>query len=127
MVEDAFHRGIKRPIYLYWGVRKRRDLYLPELPEQWARDHENFHFIPVLSEPGPDDEWTGRTGLVHEAIVHDFPSLAGNEIYACGSVRMVEAIFPQLKNQGAEEGMCFSDAFHISARSLALQVPVEEN
>jgi NAD(P)H-flavin reductase/quinol-cytochrome oxidoreductase complex cytochrome b subunit len=126
MVEDGFERGIKRPIYLYWGVRKRRDLYLPELPEQWARDHDNFHFIPVLSEPGPEDEWTGRVGLVHEAILQDFPSLAGKEIYACGSVRMVEAIFPKLKNQGAEEGMCFSDAFHISARSLALQVPVEE-
>ena len=126
MVEDAFERGIKRPIYLYWGVRKRRDLYLPELPEQWACDHANFHFIPVLSEPGPEDEWAGRTGLVHEAILHDFPSLGGNEIYACGSVRMVEAIFPKLKNQGAEEGMCFSDAFHISARSLALQVPAEE-
>ncbi len=121
MVEDAFHRGLQRPIYLYWGVRKRRDLYLAELPAQWAREHANFKFIPVISEPGPEDEWTGRTGLVHEAILQDFPSLAGKEIYACGSVKMVEAVFPQLKNQGAEEGMCFSDAFHISARSIALQ------
>jgi NAD(P)H-flavin reductase/ferredoxin len=126
MVEDAFHRGIKRPIYLYWGVRKRRDLYLPELPEMWAREHENFHFVPVLSEAGPEDEWTGRTGLVHEAILADFPSLAGKEIYACGSVRMVENIFPQLKGQGAEEGMCFSDAFTVSARSMALQVDAPE-
>ncbi len=126
MVEDAFHRGLKRPIRLYWGVRKRRDLYLSELPERWQREHDNFKFIPVPSEPGPEDEWTGRTGLVHEAILQDFPSLAGNEIYACGSVRMVEAIFPKLKDQGAEEGMCFSDAFTISARSMALQVPAEK-
>lgn len=126
MVEDAFHRGLKRPIRLYWGVRKRRDLYLVELPERWQREHDNFKFIPVLSEPGPEDEWTGRTGLVHEAILQDFPSLAGNEIYACGSVKMVEAIFPKLKDQGAEEGMCFSDAFTISARSMALQVPAEK-
>ena len=123
MLEDAFHRGIQRPIYLYWGVRKRRDLYLSELPEQWQREHANFKFVPVISEPGPEDEWTGRTGLVHEAILQDFPSLAGKEIYACGSVKMVEAVFPKLKGQGAEEGMCFSDAFHISARSLALQPP----
>ncbi len=126
MVEDAFHRGLKRPIHLYWGVRQRRDMYLAHLPEQWQREHENFKFIPVLSEAGPEDEWTGRTGLVHESILQDFPSLAGNEIYACGSVRMVEAIFPKLKNQGAEEGMCFSDAFTISARSMAIQVPAEE-
>jgi NAD(P)H-flavin reductase/ferredoxin len=126
MVEDAFHRGLKRPIRLYWGVRQRRDMYLAHLPEQWQREHENFKFIPVLSEPGPADAWTGRTGLVHEAILQDFPSLAGNEIYACGSVKMVEAIFPKLKDQGAEEGMCFSDAFTLSARSMVLQVPAEE-
>ena len=126
MVEDAFHRGLKRPIRLYWGVRQRRDFYLQHLPEQWQREHDNFKFIPVLSEAGPEDEWSGRTGLVHEAILQDFPSLAGNEIYACGSVRMVEAVFPKLKGQGAEEGMCFSDAFTISARSMAIQVPAEE-
>jgi CDP-4-dehydro-6-deoxyglucose reductase len=125
MVEDAFHRGIRREIRLYWGVRRPEDLYLPQLPEQWQREHSNFKFIPVLSEPKPEDHWTGRTGLVHEAILQDFPSLAGNEIYACGSVKMVEAIFPKLKNQGAEEGMCFSDAFRISGRSMALQAPAE--
>ncbi|MCF8152274.1 MAG: CDP-6-deoxy-delta-3,4-glucoseen reductase, partial [Sulfuritalea sp.] len=121
MVEDAFHRGLKRPIYLYWGVRKLADLYLPDLPQQWDKDHDNFHFIPVLSDAAPEDNWTGRTGLVHEAILADFPDLAGKEIYACGSVKMVEAIFPSLKNQGAEEGMCFSDAFTISGRSMAFQ------
>jgi CDP-4-dehydro-6-deoxyglucose reductase len=34
MVEDAFKRGLQRQIHLYWGVRSRKDLYLPELPEQ---------------------------------------------------------------------------------------------
>ena len=121
MVEDAFQRGLKREIHLYWGVRQLRDLYLPELPQQWARDHANFHFIPVLSEPAPEDVWTGRTGLVHQAILEDFPELKGHEIYACGSVRMVEAIFPFLKSHGAEDGACFSDAFTVSARSMAFQ------
>jgi CDP-4-dehydro-6-deoxyglucose reductase len=81
-------------------VRSRKDLYLPELPERWAREHENFHFIPVLSDPAPEDSWSGRTGLVHEAILEDFPELKEHEIYACGSVRMVEAIFPFLKQHG---------------------------
>ena len=121
MVEDAFKRGLKREIHLYWGVKHLRDLYLPELPQQWARDHANFHFIPVLSDPAPEDVWNGRTGLVHEAILEDFPELKGHEIYACGSVRMVEAIFPFLKSHGAEDGACFSDAFTVSARSMAFQ------
>ena len=43
MVEDAFERGLKRPIYLYWGVKQLRDLYLPELPQHWASEHANFH------------------------------------------------------------------------------------
>jgi NAD(P)H-flavin reductase/quinol-cytochrome oxidoreductase complex cytochrome b subunit len=121
MVEDAFKRGLKREIHLYWGVKQLRDLYLPELPQQWAREHANFHFIPVLSDAAPEDAWTGRTGLVHEAILEDFPELKGHEIYACGSVRMVEAIFPFLKSHGAEDGACFSDAFTISARSMVIQ------
>ena len=121
MVEDAFERGLKREIHLYWGVKQLRDLYLPELPQQWAHDHANFHFIPVLSDPAPEDAWNGRTGMVHEAILEDFPELKGHEIYACGSVRMVEAIFPFLKSHGAEDGACFSDAFTVSARSMAFQ------
>jgi CDP-4-dehydro-6-deoxyglucose reductase len=121
MVEDAFQRGLKRQIHLYWGVRSLKDLYLPDLPALWAREHANFHFIPVLSDPVPEDDWTGRTGLVHEAILEDFPELKQHEIYACGSVRMVEAIFPFLKQHGAEDGACFSDAFSVSARSMAFQ------
>ncbi|WP_300335183.1 2Fe-2S iron-sulfur cluster-binding protein [Accumulibacter sp.] len=121
MVEDAFQRGLKRQIHLYWGVRRLQDLYLPELPTRWAQEHDNFHFIPVLSEPEPEDGWSGRTGLVHEAILEDFPELKEHEIYACGSVRMVEAIFPFLKQHGAEDGACFSDAFSVSARSMAFQ------
>ncbi|WP_413926029.1 2Fe-2S iron-sulfur cluster-binding protein, partial [Candidatus Accumulibacter phosphatis] len=121
MVEDAFKRGLKREIHLYWGVKGLKDLYLPELPTRWAREHANFHFIPVLSEATPEDQWSGRTGLVHEAILEDFPELKQHEIYACGSVKMVEAIFPFLKQHGAEDGACFSDAFSLSARSMAYQ------
>jgi NAD(P)H-flavin reductase/ferredoxin len=109
IVEDAFQRGIARPMWLYWGVRRRRDLYLLELAEQWARDHANFHLVPVLSEPG--DEWAGRRGLVHEAMLHDFPDLSGREVYVCGSVKMVETAVPAFIARGLSEDFCFSDAF----------------
>ncbi len=46
MIEHAFHVGIVRPMHLYWGVRARRDLYLPDLPEQWAREHPNLTYRP---------------------------------------------------------------------------------
>jgi len=111
LLEEAFRMGIARPLYLYWGVRKRRDLYLAELPEQWQREHPNFTFVPVLSEPGPEDEWTGRTGFVHEAILADFPDMSDFSVYACGSVKMVEAAKPAFVAQGLGEAFCFSDAF----------------
>ncbi len=113
MIEHAFHAGVGRPIHLYWGVRSRRDLYLHDLAEQWAREHPNFHYVPVLSEPQPGDGWTGRTGLVHEAILADFPDLAGHQVYACGSVKMVEAAHPAFKARGLSEDDCFSDAFRL--------------
>jgi CDP-4-dehydro-6-deoxyglucose reductase len=111
LLEEAFARGADRPMHLYWGVRARRDLYMAELPERWAREHPNFRFVPVLSDPGPDDRWTGRTGLVHEAILADFPELSGFTVYACGSVKMVEAAKPAFVAQGLGDEHCFSDAF----------------
>jgi NAD(P)H-flavin reductase len=115
MLEYAFKADLKRKMYLYWGVRSRRDLYMAELPEQWAREHPNFNFVPVLSEPHPEDPWDGRTGLVHQAILQDFPDLSGFEIYTCGSVKMVETARPAFVAQGLNEEACFTDAFLVSA------------
>ncbi len=115
MLEYAFRSGFRRPLYLYWGVRQLRDLYLPEVPAQWQREHANFRFVPVLSEPAPADDWQGRTGLVHEAILADFPDLSGCEIYACGSMKMVEVARPAFLAHGLHEDACFSDAFLPSA------------
>ena len=111
LLEQSFLLGIERPLYLYWGVRQRRDLYLDELPRRWAREHRNFRYVPVLSEPAPEDAWTGRTGLVHEAILADFPDLSGFAVYACGSVQMVHAARPAMLAQGLAGDACYSDAF----------------
>ena len=111
IVEDAFQRGIRRPMRLYWGVRRRKDLYLQELAERWQREHNNFRFVPVLSEPASEDNWQGRTGLVHEAILQDFADLTGHEVYVCGSAKMVDTAFPAFLAQGLSEEFCFSDAF----------------
>jgi NAD(P)H-flavin reductase/ferredoxin len=125
MIEDAFQRGVQRPLHLYWGVRTRRDLYLASLAQRWAREHPNFHFVPVLSAALPEDEWTGRTGLVHEAILEDFPDLAGHEVYACGSVQMVQAVHPAFARHGLAEEDCFSDAFHLRPHAARQLEPAE--
>ncbi|MEO8143296.1 MAG: CDP-6-deoxy-delta-3,4-glucoseen reductase [Betaproteobacteria bacterium] len=114
MVEHAFHAGLQRRMILYWGVRHRADLYLGALAERWAREHANFSFVPVLSDPAPEDAWTGRTGLVHEAILADYPDLSAHQVYACGSVQMVEAAQPAFVERGISSDDCFSDAFHLA-------------
>ncbi len=111
IVENAFRRRLQRPMWLYWGVRRREDLYAAELAETWQAEHANFHFVPVLSEVADDDPWGGRRGLVHQAMLEDFPVLAGFELYACGSVAMVEAALPELIAHGLDEQFCHSDAF----------------
>lgn len=90
MVEHALHKRLHRPITLYWGCRARADLYLNELAERWQREH-GIRYVPVLSDAQPGDHWTGRTGLVHHAVMEDFPDLSGFQVYACGSPLMVEA------------------------------------
>ncbi len=116
LLEESFVLGIARPLYLYWGVRSRRDFYLYELPERWAREHANFSFVPVLSDPLPEDQWKGRTGPVHQAILDDFPDLRGFSVYACGSVNMVNAARPAMIAQGLESDACYSDAFMPAAQ-----------
>jgi NAD(P)H-flavin reductase/ferredoxin len=122
MLEYAFAQGLKRRMLLYWGVRRLQDLYLGELPAQWAREHDNFAFVPVLSHPAPEDHWTGRTGFVHQAILADFPNLAGYQVYACGSAAMVEAAHPAFRAHGLAQDDCFSDAFRLSPRAGAEMV-----
>jgi NAD(P)H-flavin reductase len=111
IVEDAFARGLTRPMWLYWGVRQRSELYALELAEQWQREHANFHVVPVLSQAAPRDGWTGREGLVHEAMLADFADLRDYEVYVCGSLKMVEAAVPAFIVKGLAESLCFSDAF----------------
>ena len=127
MLEHAFGTGLTRRMVLYWGVRHRADLYQANLAEQWARRHPNFSFVPVLSDAGPEDQWGGRTGLVHEAIVQDFPDLSGFDVYTCGSLKMVETARPAFIAQGLAEDACFADAFYPAQGAAAPGVASHAN
>ncbi len=109
IIEHALHIGIPGPIELYWGVRTRNDLYLPDLPRQWARDHAQFRYTPVLSEPDPD--WTGRTGFVHAAVLSDHPDMSGFDVYMAGPPIMVETGSNAFATAGLSREHMFSDAF----------------
>jgi CDP-4-dehydro-6-deoxyglucose reductase len=111
ILEHMFHHRMQREAVLYWGALARPDLYMSELPQQWAEQHPNFCFIPVLSQPGAEDAWTGRTGLVHEAVMADIPNLEDYQVYCCGAPAMVEAAHRDFTARGLPEHEFFSDAF----------------
>ena len=112
IVDHAIHHGIDRPMVLYWGVRALKDLYLPDLAARWKRDHSGFTFIPVLSDPLPGDQWQGRTGFVHQAVLDDFRDLSGYQVYACGAPAMTDiARKTFVEERGLPEDEFYCDAF----------------
>jgi CDP-4-dehydro-6-deoxyglucose reductase len=118
ILEHAFATGIKRPLHLYWGARAQRDLYLHDLPQAWAREHAHFRYTPVLSEPLPEDHWSGRSGWVHEAVIADHPDLSRHEVYASGPPPMIEALKKAVTAHGLANDRLYYDSFehaHASA------------
>jgi CDP-4-dehydro-6-deoxyglucose reductase len=111
-IEHMLHHGTDRPMVLYWGARSLRDLYMPDLPVRWQQEHPNFTFIPVISDPIPEDNWQGRTGFVHQAVLDDFPDLSGYQVYACGAPGMTDiAKETFVAQRGLPEDEFYSDAF----------------
>jgi CDP-4-dehydro-6-deoxyglucose reductase len=90
IIEHAIHKGIARPMTLYWGGRRPQDLYLHALAEGWAAQGK-IRYVPVISDALPEDGWSGRAGFVHRAVMQDFPDLSGYQVYACGVPVMVDA------------------------------------
>ena len=112
ILEYAFEKGVERPMTLYWGGRRPKDIYMKNLVDQWASDYRNFNFVPVISDQLKEDAWTGRSGLVHHAVMADYPDLSSHQIYACGVPVMVESAqrdFVANCNLPADE--FYSDAF----------------
>jgi CDP-4-dehydro-6-deoxyglucose reductase len=122
IIEHMAHQNIQRPVTLYWGGRRPSDLYMSELAQHWAKTLPNFKFIPVVSDALPEDGWTGRTGFVHRAVMEDFPSLMGHQVYACGAPIVVESARREFVTQCAlPDEAFFADAFTSEADIAAVK------
>jgi len=116
ILESAFHRKLERPLVLYWGARRPKDLYLNALAESWAREHPNFRYIPVVSEARPEDAWQGRSGFVHRAVMEDLPDLSRHQVYACGVPIMVDSARRDFTTLcGLPEDEFYADSFTTQA------------
>jgi CDP-4-dehydro-6-deoxyglucose reductase len=116
LIGQLQHTGSTRPVSLYWGCRRRIDLYQHDWCLQQAQHMPLLNYVPVLSEPTPEDAWDGRTGLVHQAVMADWPDLSGHQVYACGVPVMVDAAQRDLVSRcGLPADEFFADAFTSAA------------
>lgn len=116
IIEQLRANGDQRTVTLYWGCRSRADLYQHDWAEQMAREMPNLRYEPVLSEPADGDAWRGRVGLVHQAVMADWPDLSGHQVYACGAPLMVDAAQRDFVERcGLPADEFFADAFTSAA------------
>ena len=116
MIEHALKRGSQRPISLYWGGRTKADIYHLAMAQAWAEEHPHIQFVPVLSNATDACAWSGRTGLVYEAVLADHADLSGHQVYACGAPVMVDAARRDLVAQrGLPSTEFFADSFLTAA------------
>ena len=77
-----------RRVSFWYGARSRQEVFYQEYFEDLARQHPNFSFHLALSEPQPEDNWTGPTGYIHEVLAEEYlkdhADPAGVEYYLCG-------------------------------------------
>ncbi|EWH09257.1 FMN reductase [Catenovulum agarivorans DS-2] len=95
------------PVYLYWGLRNQAAAY--ELDFWYAQESANFKFIPVIENP--DENWSGRSGNVIDAVLADFPSLQDYQVYSAGRFEMVGKARKAFIEKGLSKDNVFADAF----------------
>ncbi|STV59010.1 Na(+)-translocating NADH-quinone reductase subunit F [Klebsiella pneumoniae] len=96
-----------RKISFWYGARSLREMFYDEEFEQLARDNPNFTFHVALSDPLPEDNWTGHTGFIHNVLyenyLRDHPAPEDCEFYMCGPPVMNAAVIKMLKDLGVED------------------------
>ncbi|MGK0371369.1 MAG: aquacobalamin reductase/NAD(P)H-flavin reductase [Glaciecola sp.] len=106
---DCLHQQPNRTVYLYWGAKTPDDLYELDSLRQLTSTHKHFNFIPVIESSMP--QWTGKTGLVHEAVMSDFPSLINTQVYVAGRFEMAAVVKTAFLPLGLTADNLFGDAF----------------
>ena len=108
--------GLDRPATLYWGGRRPEDLYMNEWLHAQLAEMPHLRYVPVISNAVPEDNWTGRTGFVHRAVLEDIADLSLYQVYACGAPIVVDsARRDYLAQAGLPEEEFFADAFTTEA------------
>ena len=119
IIRHVLEKNLPREMLLYWGVRSERDLYHHAVLEELVRRDARLRYAPVLSEPSAG--WSGRKGLVHQAVLADIESLARYQVYASGPPEMIAALRRDFPARGLPASQLSFDSFDYAPDSLARQ------
>lgn len=104
-----------RTMTFWYGARSLREVFYADHFEELQAQHPNFKWFLALSEPKPEDNWTGYTGFIHQVLyehyIKDHPAPEDCEYYMCGPPVMNIAVIDMLINQGVERASIFLDDF----------------
>jgi Na+-transporting NADH:ubiquinone oxidoreductase subunit F len=104
-----------RKISYWYGARASKELFYGEAFTDLAATHPNFRWQVALSDPQPEDQWTGYTGFIHEVLyeqyLKDHPAPEDCEYYLCGPPMMTAAVIKMLDNLGVPRENILMDDF----------------
>jgi len=104
-----------RKVSFWYGARSRQELFYEDYFQQIASAHPNFRFQVALSNPQPEDNWTGLTGFIHEVVLQQYlwnhPDPASVEYYLCGPPMMIKAVKKMLSELGVPPTQIAFDEF----------------
>ena len=105
----------KRKVSFWYGARSLREMFYYEDFVQLTKDHPNFVFHVALSDPLPEDNWTGATGFIHNVLfkqyLKDHEAPEDCEFYMCGPPMMTSAVINMLQSLGVEKDNILLDDF----------------
>lgn len=105
----------KRKMSFWYGARSLREMFYEDDYNMLANENDNFEWHVALSDPQPEDNWTGYTGFIHNVLyenyLKDHPAPEDCEYYMCGPPMMNSAVIKMLKDLGVEDENILLDDF----------------
>ena len=113
---DLFRRiNSKRKVTFWYGARSKREMFYTEDFDKIQAENENFKWNCALSDPLPEDNWTGSVGFIHQILhdqyLKDHPNPEDCEFYVCGPPMMNECVINMLVDLGVERDDIMLDDF----------------
>ncbi len=117
IIHQQIRDNTSQDIRFYYGARSLTDLFFQQEFDRLAQSNKHFTWTVALSEPAPNDQWSGERGFIHEIVRQQFidgnPHADQYDYYLCGPPMMLKAAIAMLKQAGIDDAHIYSDNFEI--------------